>query len=118
MSTESSHEAGRQPETTGTPEPGEGGQAHGRPRSWLLVAVVLAAFVAGGVALIAQLWWLFWVCAAAVVLSPAAGRLIGIMNDTVAWVVPLERPYQPQGHILLGGEREEDSRTLESGRRD
>lgn len=86
---------------TATPEPHPGGSAHGRPGSWLLVAVVLAAFAAGGVALIAQLWWLFWVCVGVVVLSAPVGRLVGIMNDTVQWVVPLDRRYQPQGHIMM-----------------
>lgn len=73
------------PHEGSAPEPHPGGSPHGRLRSWLLVAVVLAAFLAGGVALIAHLWWLFWVCVGIVVLSAPAGRLIGIMNDTVGW---------------------------------
>jgi len=89
------------PRPTSTPEPQPGGNAHGRVRSWLLVAVVLVAFVTGGAALIVQMWWLFWVCVGVVVLSAPVGRLVGIMNDTVQWAVPLERPYQPQGHIML-----------------
>lgn len=105
MSTERPEEPDR-PRESSTPETRPGGQAHGRPRSWLLVALILAAFVVGGIALIAQTWWLFWVCAGVVVLGVAAGKLVGIMNDTVQWVVPLEHSYQPQGHILLGDDRE------------
>jgi hypothetical protein len=56
---------------------------HGRPASWVLVGLVIAAFSAGGVAVIAHLWVLFWVCAGIVVLSVPAGEVIGIMNDTV-----------------------------------
>jgi hypothetical protein len=56
---------------------------HGRPRSWILVAVIIAAFCVGGVAVIEQLWWLFWLCTAIVVLSVPAGKIIGIMDDTV-----------------------------------
>ncbi|MBO0820575.1 MAG: hypothetical protein J2P26_06960 [Nocardiopsaceae bacterium] len=56
---------------------------HGRPRSWILVGVVTAAFCAGGAAIIAHLWPLFWVCAGVVVLSVPVGKLIGIMDDTV-----------------------------------
>ncbi len=56
---------------------------HGKPRSWVLVGVVIAAFCAGGVAVIWHLWVLFWVCAGLVVLSVPVGKLIGIMDDTV-----------------------------------
>ena len=51
--------------------------------SWALVGVVVAAFTAGGVAIIEHWWWLFWVCLGVVVLSVPAGALIGIMKDTV-----------------------------------
>jgi hypothetical protein len=57
---------------------------HGRPASWVLVAVIIAAFCVGGVAVIGHLWGLFWVCVGIVVLSVPAGKIIGIMNDTVA----------------------------------
>jgi len=57
---------------------------HGRPRSWVLVSVVIAAFCAGGVAVVGHLWVLFWVCAGVVVLSVPVGKMIGIMDDTVA----------------------------------
>jgi hypothetical protein len=62
-----------------------GGHAyrHGRPASWVLVAVIIAAFSVGGVALISHLWWLFWVCAGVVAVSVPAGKVIGIMHDTV-----------------------------------
>jgi hypothetical protein len=49
----------------------------------VLVAVIIAAFVAGGAALITGSWWLFWACAGIVVLSVPAGKIIGIMDDTV-----------------------------------
>jgi hypothetical protein len=57
---------------------------HGRPRSWVLVGVVIAAFCAGGAAVIEHLWVLFWVCAGVVVLAVPVGKMIGIMDDTVA----------------------------------
>lgn len=56
---------------------------HGKPSSWVLVAVVVAAFVAGGVAVIVQSWLLFWVSAGVVLVSIPAGRLNRIMDDTV-----------------------------------
>jgi hypothetical protein len=49
----------------------------------VLVGIVIAAFCAGGVAIIEHLWWLFWLCAGVVVLSVPAGKIIGIMDDTV-----------------------------------
>jgi hypothetical protein len=61
----------------------EGGHPHGKPASWALVAVVIAAFTAGGIAIIAHAWWLVWTCAAIVVLAIPAGKVVGIMNDTV-----------------------------------
>jgi hypothetical protein len=38
---------------------------------------------AGGLAVVNHLWLLFWVCLGVTVLSVPAGKLIGIMNDTV-----------------------------------
>jgi hypothetical protein len=62
-----------------------GGHTHGKPASWVLVAVVTAAFLTGGMAIITHLWWLLWTCIAIVVLAVPAGKMIGIMDDTVAW---------------------------------
>ena len=63
-----------------------GGHSHhyGRVRSWVLVGVVIAAFCVGAIAIVGHLWVLFWVCAGVVVLSVPAGKLVGIMDDTVA----------------------------------
>jgi hypothetical protein len=61
----------------------EGGHPHGKPASWALVAVVIAAFTAGGAAIIAHAWWLVWTCTAIIVLAVPAGKVAGIMNDTV-----------------------------------
>lgn len=63
----------------------EGGHPHGKPSSWVLVAVVTAAFIAGGVAIVAQAWWLFWTSVGIVVLAFPAGWAAGIMSDTVSW---------------------------------
>jgi hypothetical protein len=49
----------------------------------MLVAVIIAAFCAGGVAIIEHLWWLFWLCVGVVVLSVPAGKVVGVMEDTV-----------------------------------
>jgi hypothetical protein len=54
---------------------GEDAYQHGNPRSWVLAAVI-AAFMAAGIAIIVQLWWLFWLSAAVVVLSVPARGLI------------------------------------------
>lgn len=74
------------------------GNPHGKPSSWALVAVVTAAFITGGLAIITHTWWLLWACAAIVVLSIPAGKAIGIMNDTVAWgSTPAASSDPPQG---------------------
>jgi hypothetical protein len=62
----------------------EGGHPHGKPASWALVGVVIAAFATGGVAIIAHAWWLVWTCAGIIVLAIPAGKAVGIMNDTVS----------------------------------
>jgi hypothetical protein len=63
----------------------EGGNPHGKPSSWALVAAVTAAFITGGLAIITHTWWLLWACSGIVVLAIPAGKAIGIMDDTVAW---------------------------------
>jgi hypothetical protein len=63
----------------------EGGHPHGRPASWVLVAVVVAVFATGGLAIIGHAWWLMWTCAGVIVLAIPAGKIIGIMDETVAW---------------------------------
>jgi hypothetical protein len=62
-----------------------GGNPHGKPSSWVLVAVVTAAFITGGLAIITHTWWLVWACGGIVVLAVPIGKAIGIMDDTVAW---------------------------------
>jgi len=74
------------------------GNPHGKPSSWMLVAVVTAAFTTGGLAIITHAWSLLWACAAIVVLSIPAGKAIGIMDDTVAWgSTPAASSDPPQG---------------------
>lgn len=51
----------------------------------MLVAVVIATFITGGIAIIAHAWWLLWTCIGIVVLAIPAGKVVGIMDDTVAW---------------------------------
>jgi hypothetical protein len=63
----------------------EGGYPHGKPASWVLVAVVTAAAVTGGISIITHAWVLLWACIAIVVLAIPAGKMIGIMEDTVDW---------------------------------
>ena len=84
-------------------EPGEqaiGGHhnLHGRPASWALVAVITATFVAGGFAVVFHLWVLFWVCLGIVLLSIPAGKVVGIMADTVLAGNPAAQDGQA-GHV-------------------
>lgn len=87
----------------GQHEPGErpiGGHSslHGRPASWALVAVITAAFVAGGFAVVFHLWGLFWACLGIVLLSIPAGKVVGIMADTVLAGNPAGQDGQA-GHV-------------------
>jgi hypothetical protein len=56
---------------------------HGKPSSRVLAAVIIAAFITGGIAIVAQSWWLFWLGSGVVLVSPVAGWIIQMMDDTV-----------------------------------
>lgn len=68
----------------------ERGRKHGRPVSWAVVVVAIAAFAAGGAALILGLWIMVYVCAGIFALCGPVGLLVGIMDDTVQWVLPTD----------------------------
>jgi hypothetical protein len=70
------HQPGEQPV-------GDHEHLHGRPTSWAFVAVLIAAFIAGAFAVVDHLWPLFWVCLGITILAVPAGKLVGIMGDTV-----------------------------------
>lgn len=83
----------------------EGGHPHGKPASWVLVAVVTAASVTGGISIITHTWWLLWACIAIVVLAIPVGKMIGIMDDTVDWgsTPAATSDPQPQAQRLIPG---------------
>ena len=76
----------------------EGGHPHGKPASWVLVAVVIAAFTTGGVAIIAHAWWLLWTCTGIIALAIPAGKMVGIMNDTVGGDSTPPAAHDPSQH--------------------
>jgi hypothetical protein len=80
----------------------EGGHPHGKPASWVLVAVVMAASVTGGISVITHAWWLLWACIAIVVLVIPAGKMIGIMDDTVDWGSTPAATSDPQPQAQRG----------------
>ena len=95
--------------TGGTPHqspahPGEpshlGGHPHGKRSSWVLIGLVVIAFLAGGASLILHIWWLFWACLGVVLLAVPAGKAIRIMDDTVVYdstAAPHDSPLQERG---------------------
>lgn len=70
---------------------------HGRPVCWALVSIVIAAFTAGGLAIVGHWWWLFWTCLGLTVLAVPAGKIIGIMDDTVLAGDPSQQAGQDGG---------------------
>jgi hypothetical protein len=56
--------------------------------AWVISAVIVLAFVLGGVALIIHTWWLFWVSVAIFVIGVIAGRAIHIMDEVSEYALP------------------------------
>ena len=84
----------------------EGGHPHGKPASWALVTVVTTASLVGGLSIIAHAWWLLWACIAIAVLAIPAGKMIGIMDDTVDWgstPAATSDPQLPAQRLTAGG---------------
>lgn len=61
----------------------------------MLAAVVIAAFTTGGLAIIAHAWWLVWTCAGIIVPAIPAGKVVGIMNDTVGGDITPPLAHEP-----------------------
>jgi hypothetical protein len=53
----------------------------GRPVSWVAVSMILVGFVAGGLALVFAIWWLFWVALGFAVLGLLVALATGIFDD-------------------------------------
>jgi hypothetical protein len=56
--------------------------------AWIVTAVIVAAFIIGGIALIVHAWWLFWVAVAIFVVGVVAGRLTHIMDEVSEYSLP------------------------------
>jgi hypothetical protein len=53
----------------------------GRPVSWVAVSMILVGFLAGGLALVFAIWWLFWLALGVAVLGLLVALATGIFND-------------------------------------
>ena len=54
---------------------------NGRTVSWVAVSMILAAFVAGGLALVFSVWWLFWLSCAVAAVGTLLALATGIFED-------------------------------------
>lgn len=55
---------------------------HGRPVSWTAVGIIMAAFLAGGLALVfGPTWWLFWVALGVAAVGALLAMGTGIFDD-------------------------------------
>jgi hypothetical protein len=55
---------------------------HGRAVSWTAVSIIMAAFLAGGLALtVGPIWWLFWLALGVAVLGCLLAMATGIFDD-------------------------------------
>ena len=54
---------------------------HGQtPAAWTGVIIALVAFLVGGIGMVAEIWLLFWVGVALLVLSPVVGGVMSRMG--------------------------------------
>ena len=61
-----------------------------------------------------HLWWLFWVCLGVTVLSVPAGKVTGIMNDTVLAGDPSLQAGQ-EGTVAEGAVAEDTGSAVDPG---
>jgi hypothetical protein len=54
---------------------------HGKPSSWVFIAVIITAFMTGGIAIIVQSWVLFWLSAGVVLVGMPAGWIVRLADD-------------------------------------
>jgi type IV secretory pathway VirB2 component (pilin) len=55
---------------------------HGRPASWVAVAIIVVGFIVGGIALVAgPTWWLFWTGTGIVVIGAIFAASVRIFDD-------------------------------------
>ncbi len=59
--------------------------------AWVVTAVIVAAFVLGGIALITHTWWLFWLAVGIFVVGVIAARAINIMDEVSEYARPGQR---------------------------
>ena len=68
--------------TASGPRPGYYEAFHGRPVSWVAVALIMVGFLVGGLALIFHTnWWLFWVGVGLVVVGGLIALATNIFED-------------------------------------
>lgn len=51
--------------------------------AWTAVAIIIVAFIVGGVAIILANWTLFWICVAAAVAGGLVGKIGGVVRGGV-----------------------------------
>jgi hypothetical protein len=55
---------------------------HGKPASWVSVAIIIVGFIVGGIALpVGPTWWLFWTGVGIVVIGGIVGLSARILDD-------------------------------------
>jgi hypothetical protein len=59
----------------------EHARPHGKPSSWAFIAVIVTAFMTGGIAIIVQSWPLFWLSVGVVLVGMPAAWIARIADD-------------------------------------
>jgi Family of unknown function (DUF6704) len=54
---------------------------HGRTVSWVAVSLIMVAFLAGGLALVFEVWWIFWAAVGVAVIGGLMGAGINLFDD-------------------------------------
>lgn len=83
----------------------EDGHKRSRAVSWVAVAIILAGFTLGGVALILGTWWLFWTAVGVVVVGGILAVAVDIQADVeLDPLHPGEPHVSPARREIAGGD--------------
>ena len=75
----------------------------GKPSSLAFVVVIITGFMGGGIAIIVQSWWLFWLSVGVILLGLPGSWLVRVMREAAVTEEQLDDSPRPR-HLLHDAE--------------